>query len=282
MGKRKKHALTKRKRAPDAGKRPSTSNVTSESDHDAAASRASSRSSSKSESCMSARACAAAPAPLSAQHYVQSPRAVVCVPPLPHRYSYREYLWGGSLPRSSSSSWRLSRYVAASPPLFQSCSLSRSACVRPRLHPVVLALLLLPCLQLTEHAAICFWQAIGHQERRLRRLRHAPRHQRDGCRVPPWHAVHGRLPAAIAVCRLLMPPSVRHACRACRGHVWPRIPRPVGRRRPCWAPLARVRMHGMHEALHMKGVSECGKMEVKVRSGDKIEVIFGFYIKIRV
>ena len=30
-------------------------------------------------------------APLSAQHYVQSPRAVVCVPPLPHRYSQRVY-----------------------------------------------------------------------------------------------------------------------------------------------------------------------------------------------
>ena len=164
--------------------------------------------------------------PLSAaQHHVQSARAVVLVCPLP----------AGILLESTTTGTALSLFV---PPIDVrgrpanpfAVVFALSLCMRlTALTSLCARAAHVACLQLTQHAPMRSWQVNGRQEQRLRRLRRAPRHERDGRTMPPRHAVHGRLAAATAVYRPLLSSSMRHVGSVRRGCAGSRAPHTFGR-----------------------------------------------------
>ena len=194
--------------------------------------------------------------PLSAaQHHVQSARAVVLVCPLP----------AGILLESTTTGTALSLFV---PPIDVrgrpanpfAVVFALSLCMRlTALTSLCARAAHVACLQLTQHAPMRSWQVNGGQEQRLRRLRRAPRHERDGRTMQPWRVVQGRLAAAASVYRPLLPSSMQHVRRVCRGRAGPRTPHTLGRCRSCWAAFARLGKHVTQEGSDLRDVPNVKK-----------------------
>ena len=81
----------------------------------------------------------------------------------------------------------------------------------------------------------------------------------DGRTTQPWRVVQGRLAAAASVYRPLLPSSMQHVRRVCRGRAGPRTPHTLGRCRSCWAAFARLGKHVTQEGSDLRDVPNVKK-----------------------
>lgn len=81
----------------------------------------------------------------------------------------------------------------------------------------------------------------------------------DGRTTQPWRVVQGGLAAAASPYRPLLPSSMQHVRRVCRGRAGPRTPHTLGRCRSCWAAFARLGKHVTQEGSDLRDVPNVKK-----------------------